>query len=656
MNMRFKRIRAIAVTLCSVAVTLCMLFALLPVTVSPIKVYADEDYGFPSMIEEMAGCEFSVSVSGTTWTENLNPNHCYIVAPMEKDDSFSISYELSVEDIFGDDDPVVYNGRNEITADYDLTIEDLANDPGWSDNGYTDGVVRIQHTTAGDKITAVKAGKTLIRIAVEDYGDVLGEAYLAIRAVEANIAVTELNLNHDAITLKNGESTLNWNAESRLQATISPENATNPSINWTSSDESVAKVNPDYQNGSIGIINASHIGTAMIRATSAADGTIYDECVVTVKAWRIPHDLSPKPDADVVVKQNGTTLPNWADNATTKKHYGEITIYGGPSTSLDYSGPQPYIADVDRNTLTLSTEGLTDVQVVGEGEYSDADTVAVSRVGKTDNFTVRGLKEGNALVKVSVGDKVGYVAVTVLAPSPIPISATVTFKVVNGSWDDMTTNNKTVTLTGDKGDTLKLAANQIPTVGTKPNANYKAGSWDVTPNTETAIIGSTTYTYTYAKEGEPPVIKVTAGGGETHRVKKDGALNFTFVYVGHNSDTYQAFLDAGKVVSVSGKNYSNTLTKDTEYKAGDGSLKLTLTKDFLDTLKPGDYTVTVKFKISGSVYESSSTFKIASSGGSNNPGTGEGIMNSVFAMILFLLSLSLIVCGIYSSKSVRSKA
>lgn len=81
------------------------------------------------------------------------------------------------------------------------------------------------------------------------------------------------------------------------------------------------------------------------------------------------------------------------------------------------------------------------------------------------------------------------------------ISRTVTFKVVNGSWNDETTTDKTVTLTGYEGDTLKLAADQIPTVGTKPNNTYKAGSWDVTPSTDTAITEATTYTYTYvAKE------------------------------------------------------------------------------------------------------------------------------------------------------------
>ena len=60
-----------------------------------------------------------------------------------------------------------------------------------------------------------------------------------------------------------------------------------------------------------------------------------------------------------------------------------------------------------------------------------------------------------------------------------PKSVKVTFKVVNGAWDDGTTADKTVTLTGFEGDTLNLAAADIPAVGSKPDDTYKAGKWDV---------------------------------------------------------------------------------------------------------------------------------------------------------------------------------
>ena len=80
------------------------------------------------------------------------------------------------------------------------------------------------------------------------------------------------------------------------------------------------------------------------------------------------------------------------------------------------------------------------------------------------------------------------------------ISYTVTFKVTNGSWNDDTKTDKTVTLTGHEGDTLKLAGTDIPAVGTKPTEGCKAGSWEVAPDTTTAITKATTYTYIYEEK------------------------------------------------------------------------------------------------------------------------------------------------------------
>ena len=141
--------------------------------------------------------------------------------------------------------------------------------------------------------------------------------------------------------------------------------------------------------------------------------------------------------------------------------------------------------------IAPSGKVFTKIEVYGkEYEYDDETKKAWEWSGRAkivshDNFT----------------DCDPYTSYNFTLDDAAPISQTVTFKVVNGSWNDETTTDKTVTLTGYEGDTLKLAADQIPTVGTKPNDTYKAGSWDVTPSTETEITAATTYTYTYvAKE------------------------------------------------------------------------------------------------------------------------------------------------------------
>ena len=82
------------------------------------------------------------------------------------------------------------------------------------------------------------------------------------------------------------------------------------------------------------------------------------------------------------------------------------------------------------------------------------------------------------------------------------ISKTVTFKVVNGSWDEGDSKDKVVKLEGFEGDTIKLSADKIPAVGTKPLDGYKEGSWAVVPKADTEIKVDTTYIYTYVKKDD----------------------------------------------------------------------------------------------------------------------------------------------------------
>lgn len=125
------------------------------------------------------------------------------------------------------------------------------------------------------------------------------------------------------------------------------------------------------------------------------------------------------------------------------------------------------------------------------------------------------------------------------------ISAKVTFKVVNGSWDDGTKDNKTVILKGNRGDTLKLKAEDIPGVGNKPDEGYKAGNWDVTPDTKTAIDRDTAYTYSYRRKQAPSEheIRVTSGGNGTAKASEEYAPKGMFISLSATPDDGYRFKD-----------------------------------------------------------------------------------------------------------------
>lgn len=103
---------------------------------------------------------------------------------------------------------------------------------------------------------------------------------------------------------------------------------------------------------------------------------------------------------------------------------------------------------------------------------------------------------------------------------PDKYQAKVTFKVKNGAWNDGRTADVVVYVEKYAADgetyaadgTATLADAEIPSAGEKPNANFKAGSWDDTPTKETQVSGDTVYTYTYTAIGSYTVTFDSKGG------------------------------------------------------------------------------------------------------------------------------------------------
>ena len=92
----------------------------------------------------------------------------------------------------------------------------------------------------------------------------------SVNVVEKPVAVTSVSLDQHELSLLP-------NNTKQLTATILPENATNKNITWTSSNEAVATVDSN------GLVTAHQAGTATIKAQSAENADVYDECVITVR-------------------------------------------------------------------------------------------------------------------------------------------------------------------------------------------------------------------------------------------------------------------------------------------------------------------------------------------------------------------------------------
>lgn len=127
-------------------------------------------------------------------------------------------------------------------------------------------------------ITAVAEGKAAITVTTED-GNKTAVCNVTVSGEKPDIiSVTGVSLDRGEAALKIGETTT-------LTAAITPENATNKNVNWSSSDEKVATVKS-------GVVTAISEGKATITVTTE-DGNKTATCIVTVTKKDEPKPTDP---------------------------------------------------------------------------------------------------------------------------------------------------------------------------------------------------------------------------------------------------------------------------------------------------------------------------------------------------------------------------
>ncbi len=134
------------------------------------------------------------------------------------------------------------------------------------------------------KITALKEGQTLIYATADDNG-VNAWCSLTVKAKTAVIPVTGVRINKSEITLKVGENT-------SIETTVLPENATDKTYSWASSDSRTVFVSDK------GTVIGSRAGTAVLTVTTK-DGGFTATCTVHVIS-----DTAPAPESVRITVSN----------------------------------------------------------------------------------------------------------------------------------------------------------------------------------------------------------------------------------------------------------------------------------------------------------------------------------------------------------------
>ena len=147
-----------------------------------------------------------------------------------------------------------------------LTATVLPEDASYPDVTWSTSDGTVATVTQSGLVTAIGVGDATITATA----DGVSNTY--------EITVTPKSVTGVALT--SSEEAINQGDTTTLTAVLSPADATNQSVNWSSNNEDVATVNAS------GVITAVEAGTATITVTTE-DGGFTDTCTVTVKAVQI---------------------------------------------------------------------------------------------------------------------------------------------------------------------------------------------------------------------------------------------------------------------------------------------------------------------------------------------------------------------------------
>lgn len=314
---------------------------------------------------------------------------------------------------------------------------------------------------------------------------------------ERIIAVSSISLSESNISLTEGD-------EHELIATILPENATNKTITWASSKNSVATVT----NGTITAVTS---GSATITAITNNGKTA--SCVVNVSALHIPvSDITLNASSENVAvgstfTLNATVSPNNASNKSiiwSSSNTNIATVVNGVVTAKGEGDVRITATSIDNSSVTAHCDFTMYVPVVevssvllnktsthlieGQSETLVATVLPNNATNKSldwtssnedavsvNNGVITALAEGNSVITASSNN--GKSAACSVSVERLPI------EVSSISLSDSE-------LSFDRGEQRILTATILPT-----NADNKTITWTVsnsncaiTPNSNQCVI------------------------------------------------------------------------------------------------------------------------------------------------------------------------
>ena len=376
----------------------------------------------------------------------------------------------------------------------------------------------------------------------KDYG-------FSVTKIEKDVSVVEvtgLTISPETLTLKEGES-------GTITATLTPSNATNKSIIWSSSDTSVATITGTGLSGSV---KAVGVGTATITAkageyTATATVTVVDE------------------NEPVVDIESITIAPK------------EITIVSGSTAQLK---------------ATITPDSIEAVSV----NWSSSDTSVATVTGNGLNAEVNAVSNGSAVITATVGDVSAKATVTVVDEEEDPDYVYVS-KITLSHTKVSLMEGKTFSI---EADVTPYDADYRDIYWESDNESVATVDWDWEWDTEatvTAVSEGTAIITAYAKDGSGVSASCTI------TVRKEGSGGPGEAEEGKVYVAAKGKVDAGSVIIASLS--SNVATQIKKYTSSNKKIASVTKKGIVKGKKAGTTTITAYIK-NGKKYEPVATIEL----------------------------------------------
>ena len=278
------------------------------------------------------------------------------------------------------------------------------------------------------KVTAISAGSVIIKATTTDGTNISADCNVTVK----KRLVSSISLNKSSTTIYVGNT-------EQLSANISPSDASDTILTWTSSNSNIASVNNN------GVITAISAGTAIVTAATTDGSNLSASCTVFVQnvlATSIClNKTSLTLDKDETAQLVATVYPS---NATIK-----TVTWKSANTSIARVSSNGVVTAVAAGTVTIT-----------------ASTIDGSNLYATCNVTVKQLATSISLNKTDA---------TIYTGNTLQLNATVLPSTTSNpsvTWSSSNTSVATVSSTGLV--TAKSAGNAVITAKTSDGSNLSA--------------------------------------------------------------------------------------------------------------------------------------------------------------------------------------